>query len=53
MAVTRQTVLGTTTYTYYGTDHLGTVRAASTRTQAVRHRLSSSFDYEPFGLRSP
>jgi RHS repeat-associated protein len=53
MAVTRQTVSGTTTTTYYGTDHLGTVRATVTVDAAGTEQYRTFHDYEPFGLELP
>jgi RHS repeat-associated protein len=53
MAVTRQTVLGTMTYTYYGTDHLGTVRSTVTLTSTGVAQPATFHDYEPFGVAIP
>jgi RHS repeat-associated protein len=53
MAVTRQTVNGTATTTYYGTDHLGTVRATVTVDAAGAEQYRTFHDYEPFGLELP
>lgn len=54
MAVTRQTAYSTTTtYTYYGTDHLGTVRSTVTLTSAGVAQPATFHDYEPFGVGIP
>ena len=49
MAVTRQTVLGTTTFTYYATDHLGTVRSTVTANASGVEQARTFHDYEPSG----
>jgi RHS repeat-associated protein len=49
LAVTKQTVSGTTTYTYYGTDHLGTVRATLTVNTSGVEQYRTIHDYEPYG----
>lgn len=53
MAVTKQVVSGTTTYTYYGTDHLGTVRATATFTSGGVYQGYTLQDYEPYGMEIP
>ena len=50
MAVTKQVVLGTTTYSYYGTDHLGTVRATATFDSLGTYQGCTLQDYEPYGM---
>jgi RHS repeat-associated protein len=49
-AMTRQTVSGVTTTSYYGTDHLGTVRATVTVNTSGTETTRSLHDYEPFGV---
>ena len=53
MAVTRQTGGGTTTYSYYATDHLGTVRCTLTTDSNGVEQSRSFHDFEPFGLETP
>ncbi len=49
-AMMRQTVSGVTTTSYYGTDHLGTVRATVTVNTSGTETARSLHDYEPFGV---
>jgi RHS repeat-associated protein len=54
MAVTRQKAYGlTTTYTYYGTDHLGTVRSTVVLSSTGVPQSTTFHDYEPFGVEIP
>ncbi len=53
MAVTRQTGGGTTTYSYYATDHLGTVRCTLTTDSNGVEQSRTFHDFEPFGLEIP
>ena len=53
MAVTRQTGGGTTTYSYYATDHLGTVRCTLTTDSNGTEQSRTFHDFEPFGLEIP
>ena len=50
MAVTKETVSGVTTISYYATDHLGTVRAVVSVDGSGREKNRSLHDYEPYGL---
>ena len=53
MAVTRQTGGGTTSYSYYATDHLGTVRCTLTTDSNGVEQSRTFHDFEPFGLEIP
>jgi RHS repeat-associated protein len=49
-AMTRQTTGGVTSTSYYGTDHLGTVRATVTVNTTGTETTRSLHDFEPFGV---
>jgi RHS repeat-associated protein len=50
MAVTKDTAGGITSFSYYATDHLGTVRAAVSVDASGIEKSRSLHDYEPYGL---
>jgi RHS repeat-associated protein len=50
MAVTKDTAGGITSFWYYATDHLGTVRAAVSVDASGIEKSRSLHDYEPYGL---